>query len=64
MQKWEYMTVGYFVNNNYQFVIKMINDQAVKEEIERFTYYNELGKQGWELVTVSAGAAYFKRPKQ
>jgi hypothetical protein len=26
-------------------------------------YFDELGCQGWELVSVDEGIAYFKRPK-
>ncbi|MBU3966978.1 MAG: hypothetical protein KKG76_06365 [Euryarchaeota archaeon] len=31
------------------------------EYIRKITHFDDLGRQGWELVSVSNGSAYFKR---
>lgn len=36
---------------------------AEMKAIEISNRFNELGKEGWELVAISDEVAYFKRPK-
>ena len=47
--KWEYLTSA--IPKNARNTIEEVDD--------KFEYY---GKQGWELVSVDNGIAYFKRP--
>ena len=58
MQKWEYLVLYrdgsdvYAVNEKrYEKPYKMIHP-----------YLEQLGKEGWELVSVDKGTLYFKRP--
>lgn len=51
--KWEYKIVG---NGKPE----RLTDDEYYEALR--TNYRRWGKEGWELVTVSKGIAYFKRP--
>lgn len=66
MQKWEYIQVGYNSGSIY------INGDEWKDRkpLPNIpTHLNELGEQGWELITFivshddTVGLAVFKRPK-
>ena len=46
-----------------QFEYKIVTNQAFKKSLMNEEYFNELGKEGWDLVSLSAldASAYFKR---
>jgi hypothetical protein len=62
MQKWEYLEVEMAYNR-----VLAINGDEVKDWQEGtriHAYLNELGDQGWELITVDENRYLFKRPKE
>lgn len=48
MTKWEYVNISLITSN-------LTNHQHL---------LNQYGREGWELVSVDNGTAYFRRPKQ
>ncbi len=65
MQKWEYLQLLYNSTGR-NFYIHRINDQEIGTDQERpslLSYLNELGEQGWEIVSIGDGVALLKRPK-
>ena len=62
MQKWEYLEVQ-VVRDKVSYVQAVNGQQISYEKREEFyAYVHELGRQGWELVTVKDAWFYFKRP--
>ena len=45
------------------FEYKIVTNQAFKKSFMTEEYFNKLGKEGWELISLSAldASAYFKR---
>jgi hypothetical protein len=70
MQKWEYLEVDVAGDKQVLFPFK-VNGQELrdwKKGPNWFTYRNQLGDDGWELVTITTSGGYsyghiFKRPK-
>ena len=62
MQKWEHLEIA--VVRDRDTLIKAVNGQQIPEQNrqEFYAYMTELGRQGWELVTVKDAWFYFKRP--
>jgi hypothetical protein len=68
MQKWEYLEVGMQAveggrgeeNAYYWFVDGKIHEPRTKDFAR---VANDLGEQGWELVTKGSGGCFFKRAK-
>ena len=46
-----------------KFENKIVTNHAFKKSFMTEEYFNELGKEGWELISISAldASAYFKR---
>ena len=46
-----------------KFEYKIVTNHAFKKSLMNEEYFNELGKEGWELISISHldGSAYFKR---
>jgi hypothetical protein len=68
MQKWEYLTLRFSNNTWYQNTNgneTTVAKNKFREWSDLYNYINELGIQGWELVSViSDDYRYtFKRPK-
>ena len=59
MQKWEYMQVLHFDNQ-----ITLVNGKKLPKPYPNpHEYFNQLGREGWELVAVmNVTIAVFKRP--
>ena len=71
MQKWEYIFLISTINENGDWVPKRINGVVLPEWAvgkEMYEISNELGEQGWELVSIAvAENSYrivFKRPRE
>jgi len=65
MQKWEYWEVVVYFDKQVPFPF-IVNGQELrdwKKGPNWFTYRNQLGDQGWELVGFGNGGWVFKRPK-
>lgn len=59
MQKWEYFVIQRTFENNPQ-VSFINNERQVGKPL--YPYLQEMGEQGWELVSVNNALLYFKRP--
>ncbi len=66
MQKWEYLEVAALDRGNSFWVPYRVNGEELKDWRKGpniHTYLNELGQQGWELVTIGTHDDYhFRRP--
>ncbi len=74
MQLWEYCLVTQVPSGPLVVNVMYYTPQGARQETFRAKGYEEgtnilwpgliagLGRDGWELVTVDAGALYFKRP--
>ncbi|NUM45379.1 MAG: hypothetical protein HUU38_11800 [Anaerolineales bacterium] len=69
MQKWEYLEIQRYGNEN----INKINNKSAKlwaTESSKvvgknfYEFIQQLGKEGWELVAVDGPYYFFKRPLQ
>jgi hypothetical protein len=60
MQKWEYLVLMYGADGWYANGVKLEGGQATP----LWQVYKDRGAEGWELVSVDGGLAYFKRPRQ
>lgn len=60
MQKWEYIFVIYDCDNT----TGKIRYKDPKDDLLKWLDMDELGKEGWELISVDekTDVAYFKRP--
>jgi hypothetical protein len=77
MEKWEYMTVNFGINLSAILKIARweleVDKTQIRGEDKVLAYLNQLGDEGWELVSTSSGAdshgnitkliMFFKRPK-
>lgn len=77
MQKWEYLTVNLkelineaFKNEEnksnsvFPFEVPLSVKRRIFKEYDQNTYFNKLGQEGWELVSMSGNnEAVFKRPQ-
>lgn len=52
MQKWEYSTLSYSIDDRLRVLVDRIDDEYVhyKKRIPLTPYLNELGDEGWEVV--------------
>lgn len=60
MQKWEYLVISYFegkywANCNYA-------EAKTGDMLCVFALMQEMGQQGWEMVTAADAQFFFKRP--
>ena len=70
MQRWEFLTVAATTlvqhqaddTTNYTQGLR-VNGQDTPAPEDFYQYLDQLGDQGWELVSVDGGEYYFKRPK-
>ena len=64
MQKWEHLEIEVVRVRVGETRIKAVNGQQIPSEKRQdfYAYMNELGRQGWELVTaIDYVTYYFKR---
>jgi hypothetical protein len=59
MAKWEYLVLMYGADGWYGNGVKVQGGASVPA----WQVYKERGAEGWELVSVDAGVAYFKRSR-
>jgi hypothetical protein len=59
MQKWEYLVMMYGADGWYGNGVKVQGGAS----LSAWQAYKERGAEGWELVCVDAGVAYFKRAR-
>ena len=66
MQKWEYLAIHNTNKTIYQYARgSWTSVRKCKEDADLLIYADELGTQGWELITIQPGGFYmfiFKRP--
>lgn len=61
-QQWEYLRADVANLEGCEFVLNGVQQMSDPNKT-RYDCVNDLGAQGWELVTVSNLSYYFKRPR-